>query len=380
MFIPTPIVPMNGTTTVINETIVYSDTVLNLKEVGDNLKLTSINNVSEFELENCLKKIFESNKNVVFNTIQYSKNNKKVYFYTNREINIEAWKESKFFKYEPITNKKEILKEIKKVLESDLCKDIDSVSLYNIFKVIKKEVDKLNNIKDEYKSIIKSSLREKYGREATCVIYDFDYENNLLRLAFKEYSWYNGYSEMQFSKDNNDLYIVKSENYLYGNDHFRELGDYLSKLYDELIKFKKMEKEFKYWIDANNSNFKIDISKYGVSIKVNQPNDRLKDIFCLKHSTYNSDYDYDCNSNEILSIMNGKEDELFKKIYVNIDKCPEWMQEELKNIRYNELIEEDRLEKEREERERLEELDRQLENRKKQKRLEFKRKIFPWIK
>ena len=77
MFIP--IVPH---TTVINKTIVYSDTVLNLKDLGDNIKVTSISDVDEFSFEFCLKKVFESNPGVTFNTIQYSKENKKIYFYT----------------------------------------------------------------------------------------------------------------------------------------------------------------------------------------------------------------------------------------------------------------------------------------------------------
>lgn len=65
-------VPIVPNTIVVNKTIVYSDTVLSLKDTGNNLKVTSIENVSEISLENCLEKIFESNPNVIFNTIQYS--------------------------------------------------------------------------------------------------------------------------------------------------------------------------------------------------------------------------------------------------------------------------------------------------------------------
>ena len=67
-------------TTVVNKTIVYSDTVLPLKDAGSNLKVTSISNVSEFSLESCLKKILESNPNVVFNTINIQKTIKKFIF------------------------------------------------------------------------------------------------------------------------------------------------------------------------------------------------------------------------------------------------------------------------------------------------------------
>ena len=86
MFIP--IVPH---TKVTNKTIVYSDTVLNLKDLGDNIKVTSISNVDEFSFENCLKKVLESNPEVTFNTIQYSKENKKIYFYTNNNISTKEW-------------------------------------------------------------------------------------------------------------------------------------------------------------------------------------------------------------------------------------------------------------------------------------------------
>lgn len=62
-------VPFVPNTTVVNKTIVYSDTILPLKDKGSNLKVTTIENVSESSLESCLKTIFESNPNVVFNTI-----------------------------------------------------------------------------------------------------------------------------------------------------------------------------------------------------------------------------------------------------------------------------------------------------------------------
>lgn len=81
----------NTNATVLNKTIVYSDTVLPLKDLGSNLKVSTISDVGEYSLERCLKIIFESNPNVVFNTIQYSKNDNKVYFYTNQEISTREY-------------------------------------------------------------------------------------------------------------------------------------------------------------------------------------------------------------------------------------------------------------------------------------------------
>ena len=51
-------VPFVPHRTIVNKTIVYSDTVLPLKDTGSNLKVTSISNVSEYSLEKCLKNNF----------------------------------------------------------------------------------------------------------------------------------------------------------------------------------------------------------------------------------------------------------------------------------------------------------------------------------
>lgn len=107
-------VPVVPHTTIINKTIIYSDTVLSLNDFGNNIKITSIQNISEHSLKDCLKTIFKSNPNIIFNIIQYSKNDKTVYFYTNKEITTKEYEESKYTKYEPINSRTEILEEVKK--------------------------------------------------------------------------------------------------------------------------------------------------------------------------------------------------------------------------------------------------------------------------
>lgn len=128
----------------------YSDTILPLKDIGNNLKVTSISNVSESSLENCLKIIFESNPNVVFNTIQYSKNDNTVYFYTNQDITTKTYENSKFKSYKPITSRNEILEEIKRILLSEKNKDNKCISLYNVLMLLKKLNNEYNNIKEKY--------------------------------------------------------------------------------------------------------------------------------------------------------------------------------------------------------------------------------------
>jgi len=55
-----PIIPIVPHTKVLNKTIVYSDTVLPIKDLGSNIKVSVISKVSEYSLEMCLKTIFSS--------------------------------------------------------------------------------------------------------------------------------------------------------------------------------------------------------------------------------------------------------------------------------------------------------------------------------
>jgi len=143
MFIP--IIP---NTTVVNKTIVYSDTVLSLKEEGKNLKITSLSDVDEGSLEKCLKIIFESNPNTIFNTIQYSKNNKKVYFYTDKEISTKKYEERNFVSYKPVNSKNELLEAIKNVLVFEKNKDDNYISLFDFCTLITKKHSRNDRLKE----------------------------------------------------------------------------------------------------------------------------------------------------------------------------------------------------------------------------------------
>ena len=91
MLVPVVVPDHSGHTTVVNKTIVYSDTVLTLKEIGRDLKVTSVS-VSKYLFERCVQMILEENPNVVFNTIQYSYQQGKAIFYTDKITLIESWK------------------------------------------------------------------------------------------------------------------------------------------------------------------------------------------------------------------------------------------------------------------------------------------------
>ena len=355
MFVP--IVPVVPNTTVVNKVIVYSDTVLPLKDTGSNLIVTSINNVSESSLEKCLKTIFESNPNVIFNTIQYSKNDKKVYFYTNQEITVKKFEESKYKKYEPMSSRFQILEEIKRIITTNKIKNNDCISLYDAAVLMSQMNYKYNSIKDSYNSQINYLIKQKFGSSSISVIYDFDHINNKLGIGFNYFGVGYDYAKITFIKEDGDLYILDSQS-CWSKEVLAAIGTKLSELYDEFIKFSDYKKEHNYCVKPINSNFFVSISSYGVSIFTKSTTNQFMKDFELTFPSYVNEYKYNCNSTTIINAFRGYENEIFKRIFVKIQDCPKRSQAMLYEIRQNQLAKEE----------------------KKEKRLELTRKIFPFLK
>lgn len=369
-----PIVPFVPHTNVVNKTIVYSDTVLPLKDAGCNLKVTSISNIEQTSLEDCLKIIFESNPNVIFITIQYSKNEKKVYFYTDTEISKKAWEDSKISTYTPLTSSSEILEELKNVLLAEKNNEDDCISLYDVAKLMKTKNRQYDKTKKSYESYLNDIIENKYSN-AKINIYNFDYENNELRIGFKYIG--DDYDEISFSKYNGDLFLTKSESYR-GKEVFTILCGSLSKLYDEFMEYKDFIKQSNYCFKSVNSKFLIGVSRYGVSMFVRNPSKRAMNDFELSSHSNSKGYYYDCNSNIVTSAFKGKEKEIFKRIFIKISDCPGWSQPILYETRKNQLAEAQRIRQQQlAEEQRIEEEQRYREM-KRQKRLQLVRKIFPW--
>lgn len=364
-----PIVPFVPHTTVINKTIVYSDTVLSLKDTGNNLKITSISAVSEFSLESCLYIIFKSNPNVVFNTIQYSKKDKKVYFYTNQDITTKVYEESKFTNHKPITSRTEILEEVKKVLLAKKSKDDNCISLYDVLILLKKINNEYQNVGKRFENRFDYIVREKLNESSSVVYNGFDYERNILHISFKKYRW-SSWDDIYFSKEDGDLYVAKSDS-LYTNEVFSALSSSLSEMYDELLKYASYKdyKKVKDDIKPINSIFSIKISNHGIYLFASDPSNKYAKELELYAPSYKNGYELQCNSAIVNETFCGKETEIFKRIFVKISDCPEWSQTMLYEIRQQQLAEEQKIE----DKLRYKEM-------KKEKKLALARKIFPFLK
>ena len=58
-----------------------------------------VNNVNKYLLERCINIIINSNQDVNFNKIFYSKENEAVYFYADKNLNLNAWNDSESIIY-----------------------------------------------------------------------------------------------------------------------------------------------------------------------------------------------------------------------------------------------------------------------------------------
>lgn len=336
---------------VINKTIVYSDTVLPLKDIGNNLKVTTLYDVSEYSLASCLRTIFESNPNVIFNTVQYSKNNKKVYFYTNAEISTKEWEDRDLITYKPITSSAGILEEVKSVLVQEKCMDSDSVSLYDVISVVGSKHNNYKAYEREFERWLEVGMDEYSSwRLNPYSVKTFNYKNNELEIGYN-------FDYVTFVKVGQDLVIKQSKTYK-AQDLLAKCGEEISKFYDRCLVYRELFEQSSKNIKSSNSNFLIDIDKYEVSIFVKSQENRYMNAFELSADVRDREYNYRCNSNAVISAFREKESEIFKRIFIRIEDCPEWTKTALYEIRQKQLAEE----------------------MKQQKRLALKRKIFPFLK
>ena len=181
-------VPVISRKNVINQTIIYSDTVLSLNELGDNIKISTIYDVKEFELESCLKIIFESNPDVIFNTIQYSQANKKVYFYTNKEISSKSWENSKITKHKPLASPKLLLEELKNVLTLEKNKSPEVISLFDLCNLIRKNYISYERIINYYEQNLTRIAALNFYYRSSIRFDKFDYKKRELKISFDYYN------------------------------------------------------------------------------------------------------------------------------------------------------------------------------------------------
>lgn len=332
-------VPIIPRIKIINEEIVYSDTVLPLKEIGSNLKITVIENISEENLEDCLKSIFESNPHVSFNTVQYSKNDKKLYFYTSEEISTKEYEESKVKVFNKTVGIDETIKELDRVILEGKNKDEDAISLYDVAHLVKDINNEYEDTKNNYEDKLNSTLRDSINSDSIIAIHDIDFKEKKIKLSFREYSFMD-FEEITFSLEDDDIRILNTDSHN-ASLVFPSISKTLKDMYDDLEAFSNFKDYQNSSInkEAINTDFNIDISHYGVSLYKKDFNDKKYVEF--SSPSYSDKYKLNANSGKLNKAFDGFEDDIFKNVYIKIDDCPKWSRAMLKEIREDELKKEE---------------------------------------
>ena len=337
MFIPfIPIVPE---TTVINKTIVYQDTVLNLKELGSNIKITSISDIKESSFEECLKTILKNNVNVTFNTIQYSKSEKKIYFYTDKEIKTNAWNNIDIVKYDHIKNNQNIISVLIDIMDhTEACPE-DSVNLFEVCELSATTHKKVEKITESYRQKAVTNIHQRY-ENGTMVVHYFT--DNMLHIGIRFHDFkHTEYSHFNLAKENGDLYIYESKNSV-GHDLIDKdivlslIGQEMSELFD-ILKEHENEKEAS-GATINKNGFVLKIYRDSVAISAYDKKKSAQPYFSLIKYHSHDEYKYESNSNNLSSFLKGNEADLFKKMYVEIEACPAWMRQPLKEAKQTTLV------------------------------------------
>lgn len=227
--------------------------------------------------------------------------------------------------YDPIASPKEILEELKFILEAERNKDENSIAIYDVINLIRA---KHNECRSSDRNLY-HRISALTGLDYLYLDIDYDSENRYLIVSYH-------CDKMFFTKQNDDLILVKSECYK-AKDILGKCGTEISERYDKFIQDISFYRDYMNNVESTNSNFKINSDEYSVDIKYNNS-------FTLSAMTYKNEYKYDCNSNNVTSVCRDKEDEIFKRIFVKIDDCPEWTHEKLYTIRKEQLEEQDKLE------------------------------------
>lgn len=314
--------------------IISNERIMNLKEIRNNMIVTEIPNISEFDLENCLEAILKFNRNVDFYTYEYSKDSQTIYLYSDKEVDLKGY--HNFITNKPVIKTSEILKEIRNVLTRTKTNDLESISLYDVFKVINQNSKKYENLKYSFANNFENILNSKCKRKFTVNIYDFDYANDMLKLSLDSKinsDWYRS-EYMYFSKVNGKI-CLSSEKTLNSDIVLFLLGNHLSKLHDHFMTYKDFVMQNAFNV-ATDSKFVINITRNGIDVSSTIIRNRFKNDFRIFLAN-NGVCKYDFNSTDITKLLNGKEKELFEKIFVKIENCPKHLHNSLYEIRKEEL-------------------------------------------
>ncbi len=296
------------------------------------LYINKISDVGQYSIENYLRNIFRNNSNVLFKKIVYSPAKKELYIYSDSNI-IIIDKEN----YKELNTESDISNEINDIFSQEKNERNDVISLYDVITILNSSRQGLNEIGKRFDNII----RREYHHSNTYVKPDVDSENVEFKIIFRK-NYESNYSldeEISFIIENGDL-IVKEYRGNNSKKVYSLLEAELEKIKTELLNLKGLVRFFDIFRPIN-SNFIITIFNFSHGLDLIVNDSLEKGIFRMQMEQSmlddNCSYKYECKSESIISDIMGKEEEIFKNIYLKIDDFPEHIRKVLFEFRKTQL-------------------------------------------
>ena len=236
--------------------------------------------------------------------------------------------------HEKRITKTEILKEIRNVLLSEPNKDDDCISLYDVAQLIKRKREHYENIIESYERQL-TSMSKRNGLGYTNIVVDNDFKDeNKIKIDFNT-KYNNKLDNALFFKEDDVLCIICPLIYnSQGKQILLILGNTISQLYDVVLQYNRI---FDYYVrDIKSMNSDVSVNIIGDSIYISFAHDSEEE-FKLELNNRSDQYEWRTNSYKIASTISESEHEIFKKVFVKIEDCPEWSRDDLYKIRKNQL-------------------------------------------
>ena len=256
-----------------------------------------------------------------------------------------------------------LLNEVKYFVENNMASmderiEDKYISLYDVVTLFKSTADELEISTDLIHTKIADLLNENLLEEDDYfnTTSKFDSENKKLILIIKDH-FNRDYEKIEFIREGADLKIV-SGTFKYNQYKLNTVCELLEKLYNEYMKYYNFMKQTSYNISTPYSDFYIDIDFLRISIFSTIEYDDMTFIGSpysryirskIRNFTISAlispwerfllscDYESHSKSVKISNTVAGKEEKIFKNIFIDIDDCPEWCQEQLRGIRKKQL-------------------------------------------
>lgn len=298
------------------------------------------------DLESSIKKVLDMNIGIEINKIQYSKEKQTLYFYAP-------------YRVETLDTKEKFLKEIDNVFNNKDILDSDCVTLYDVLTFLRGK-------NKEYKQLLKKMEEEldrclaQNGFKAYTIFDNFDYKKQRLSLKIGNSGLYVTFA---FTKKEGLLKVV--EDSWFFNEELKVILPNIDKFYDQFMKFYDLNNLSLRGLKPVNSSFIGDITWNRVEVIMC---DYLKKII-VSANTYDNNYRILYYTVPIyIDKIDGKEEDIFRNIYLKLDNFPIFMQSDLRKLKEERMLKEDRLKK-------IKEMEKIEQDRK----LTLKKKLFPWF-